>query len=347
MRGQGSSRFRRLCCALAAATLLPSCSAQQNYSVAMPPLVLGNAMAAGITDGRSRFREIFCAVEKDHGGAFPNDRPCSEALHQLNFETPPSGKPVHLGPARVRMHFVIVPGIYGECAETMARPFQDAIKPMKRLGWNVQPLDISGRASSEANAEAIRHDLRQIRLAPGEKLVLLGYSKGMSDLIELLGNNPEQVIPPDSSIISITGAVNGTPLADANAALYTHVWRVPLPGCAPADGGGVASLTRLHRLNYLVQHPLPPAFHYYSLPAFTDAQHISSFLRSGYSALANTDPRNDGNMLFYDSILPSSTLLGYANSDHWALVLPFAIYAPDRARLFATHNDYPRVVLLE
>ena len=343
----GLSCLRARASLLLAASLLSACGASQPYSLDIPPVLLAPASAAGIADGRARFREIFCAVQKDHGAAFPYDRPCDEALHRLGYEPPGGGDPVFLGPARVPLRIVVVPGIFGECVQGMARPFEDTIAPLKALGWTVQPLDISGRSSSAANAEAIRSKLRDLRLRPGEKLVLVGYSKGMSDLIELLGNHPEQVIPPGSSIVSVTGVVAGTPIADGSERIYRAFWWVPIPACRPGDGGGVASLTRRHRLNYLATHPLPSNLHYYSLPAFTTRENISSFLRNGHSALSKLDPRNDGNVIFHDSILPRSTLLGYANSDHWALTLPFSQQAPFRSKFFATRNNFPRVILLE
>ncbi|GAA4725031.1 hypothetical protein GCM10023325_23470 [Sphingomonas lutea] len=229
----------------------------------------------------------------------------------------------------------------------MAKPFEDAIAPLAKLGWTVQPLRVDGRSSSKANAEQIRAQLRTIKLGPTEKLVLIGYSKGMSDIIELLGAGADDVIPAGSSIISVTGVVAGTPIADGGERLYRKFWWVPFPSCQPGDGGGVASLTRKHRLNYLEQHPLPGKFRYYSLPAFTTRDNISSYLRNPHVQLSRIDPRNDGNVIFHDSVLPGSTLLGYANSDHWALTLPFSLQAPFRSKFFATRNEFPRVVLLE
>lgn len=51
---------------------------------------------AGVTEGRSQFREIYCAVRRDHGAALPYDRPCedSAALWRLPGEPPPTGRPV-------------------------------------------------------------------------------------------------------------------------------------------------------------------------------------------------------------------------------------------------------------
>jgi hypothetical protein len=298
-------------------------------------------------DERARFTEIFCAVEKDHGARFPYDRPCGQSLHLTGAAPHPGNDPVYLGPARIKLRIVVVPGILGECVAGIAKPFEDAAKPLARQGWRVQVLHVAGRSGSAANALQIRDQIRTLGLQPGERLVLIGYSKGMSDILELLGSADQAVVPSGSSIVSVTGVVRGTPVADSASGLYRAFSRVPLPHCPPGDGKGVESLTRAHRLAWLAAHELPARLHYYSLPAFTDKANVSIALRNGWSTLARVDPRNDGQVIASDAVIPGSTLLGYANSDHWALVLPFALKAPVRARLFATQNDYPRVVLLE
>jgi len=302
---------------------------------------------AAADESRARFREIFCAVEADHGAHFPCDEPCSQALHKLAGEPPPTGRPVYLGKARVRLRIVIVPGILGECVEKMATPYEDAVEPLVELGWRIQTLRVGGRSGSAANARQIRDELRALHLAPDEKLVLIGYSKGMSDILELLGSADAGVIPPDSSIVSVTGVVRGTPIADRASRAYRHFRWLPLPGCGPGDGLGVESLTRAYRLHWLAAHKLRMDLHYFSLPAFTNRPNVSWILRQSWDSLAREDPHNDGNVIATDAIIPGSQVLGYANSDHWALVLPFALEAPRRARLFATRNAYPRVVLLE
>jgi hypothetical protein len=52
-------------------------------------------------------------------------------------------------------------------------------------------------------------------------------------------------------------------------------------------------------------------------------------------------------MIFYDEIVPGSTLLGYVNADHWAVALPIARSHDTIASLFVTENAYPREALLE
>lgn len=300
-----------------------------------------------VADGRARFREIFGAVQADHGSAYPYNRRCSLALHRLPDEPPPSGKPVYLGPARQKLRIVIVPGIFGECVERMAVPFEDAVWPLRQHGWSVETLRVSGRSGSAANARQIGDQLGKLSLAPDEKLVMIGYSKGMSDILELIVSSDGACIPTGSSIVSLAGVVRGTPLADSAARAYQAFSWIPFPGCRPGDRMGVASLTRSHRLNWLATNKLPARLRYYSICAYAAPDNVSMALKIGWRALARSDSRNDGNVIASDSVIPGSQLLGYANADHWALALPFALRAPLRSKLFATRNEYPRVVLLE
>jgi hypothetical protein len=77
------------------------------YDTGTPPVVLTPATHAGIVDGRGRLREIFCGSSADHGAALPYRRPCDEALHRLDGEPPPTGRPVNLGKAIVPLDVVV------------------------------------------------------------------------------------------------------------------------------------------------------------------------------------------------------------------------------------------------
>jgi hypothetical protein len=59
---------------------------------------------------------------------------------------------------------------------------------------------------------------------------------------------------------------------------------------------------------------------------------ISSILSSSYDKLARIDARNDSQMIFYDQVIPGSTLVGYINADHWALAVPIARHTRRSAR---------------
>ncbi len=354
----------RIVAAAVLALAVAGCGPSLKFSTDMPPLILTTAQAAGLTDARARFREILCAVDTAHG--YYRDRPCDSLLHRLGNEPAPGGGPVALGVSPIKLRIRIVPGIFGQCAEDRATPFLDAVDPrpgkgydLGQFGFDVAALQVSGRGSSAQNAaqieEQLRADLARKPLAPGERLVLIGHSKGMSDLIEFIARERsksprEQAVSPlpeGSSIVSLSGVVAGTPIADMGEDIYRPLRHVSVPGCAADDGGGVTSLTRRERLKFLAQHPLPADLHFYSVAAFTRAANISAALRPTYDALARTDARNDGNVIFTDSIIPHSTVLGYLDADHWAVAMPFEIYAPAFARVVASRNHFPRVVLLE
>lgn len=330
---------------------LAACTRSLPLSLDTPPLILTAASLAKVSDARGRFREVLCAIDAERG--YYKDWTCTRMLHTLNLEPAGTGVPVELGQVRAKLRIRIVPGIFGECVKRLATPFYDAISPredngykLAQFGIDVAALEVSGRSSSASNAEQIRVQLKAMKLQPDEHLVLIGHSKGMSDLIELIGGD-RTAVPLGSSIVSLTGVVAGTPLADHGESAYGLVNRIPLPGCNAGDGGGVESLTRRHRLNYLAQHTLPKDLRYYSIPAFTERARISSGMKVSHAMLAKIDARNDGNVIFHDSVIPGSTLLGYLNADHWAVAMPFATYEPIISRAFATHNRFPRVVLLE
>jgi hypothetical protein len=63
--------------------------------------------------------------------------------------------------------------------------------------------------------------------------------------------------------------------------------------------------------------------------------------------LARIDARNDSQVIFYDQVVPGSTLLGYLNADHWAVAVPINRTHTTIASMFVTQNAYPREALLE
>ncbi len=52
-------------------------------------------------------------------------------------------------------------------------------------------------------------------------------------------------------------------------------------------------------------------------------------------------------MIYADQIVPGSTLLGFLNADHWAVVLPIGRSHRLIGETLVDHNDYPREALLE
>lgn len=311
------------------------------------PLVTVPAQLAGVIDDRARFRQIFCALDADHGARFSTRRTCADSLHRLAGEDAPPSRPVSLGRAggTPLLHIVLIPGMFGQCVKNWARPLEDAAAYLRSQGYRVDTIDVGGRSSSEENADTIARALPQL-LKPGEHLLIIGYSKGLSDILETLAVHP-QAIPPGSTIVSLAGIVSGTPIADHTPALERLVSDVPLPSCGSGDRGAVASVSRRYRVAWLADHPLPTDRSYFSIAAFTDNAHVSRPLEESYRELSAIDPRNDGQVIATDAIIPGSHLLGYLNADHWAVALPLANNVPKLRRVLAGRNDYPREILLE
>ena len=310
------------------------------------PLILTEASNANVQDGRGRFREIYCAIREHHGKSLPNDRPCNRVLHELRDEPQPTGEPVHLGDSYLNLRVIVVPGIFSECIADFISTFSDALEHLHSHGYRTDIIQVGGRSSSAFNALQIRNALMNLDASSEEKIILIGYSKGTPDILEALLLYPE-IQQRISAVVSIAGVVNGSPIADRFAETYRKLLaELPLTFCPSGDGGAVDSLTRSERLQWLSKHTLPATIHYFSLAAFDERNGISKILQAGYDELSEIDPRNDSQVIFYDAILPGSTLLGYVKEDHWAIAMPFSRDIPSLASLI-DKNAFPREVLLE
>ena len=317
------------------------------YDRETPPAALVPIGYAGISDERARFREIFCATQQDHGSRFPDDRPCDQALHRLSGEPVPEGKPVYLGKARLPMRFVFIPGLLEECVADFIQPFSDARPHLESLGFSTDLVMVSGLGGSAQNASQIREAVAAMSLAPDEKLVFIGYSKGATDVLEALVRYPE-LVSRTAAVVTLAGVVSGTPIADDLPDVLKKFADQMFQGkCQPGEGRAFESLSRKERLAWLSANRLPASVRYYSLAAFTDRENISLILRHSYDKLSLVDPLNDSQVIFHDALVPGGALLGYLNADHWAVAVPFNREHPALASAFITRNSFPREVLLE
>jgi hypothetical protein len=177
--------------------------------------------------------------------------------------------------------------------------------------------------------------------------MLVGYSKGAPDILQAIVSYPE-IRGRVAAVVSAAGAIAGSALAN-DATQYQADLLQHFPGatCKSGDGGAVESLRPAVRMKWLAQNPLPRDVRYYSLVTFPQPQRISSILEGSYGKLAQIDPRNDSQVIFYDQVVPDSVLVGYVNADHWALAVPIARSHPTIGSMFVTQNAYPREALLE
>ncbi len=341
--------FGKLCIlALAVvALLLGACGKPLlRYSLETPPLVLAPVSLFNIEDGRGRFREIYCGVQKDHGAELPYNRQCEDVLLRLGNEPEPGGTPVPLGPSKLKLRVLIVPGLFNDCIK-FTSAYSYARAHLELHGYKSENLPVSGVSSSTHNAFEIRNVLLSTDLLPEEKIVLVGYSKGVPDTLEALVAYPE-IQQSIAAVVSVAGAVNGSPVVGlVNKPVQQLLKGIVLPQCPPGVGDPIDSLKRSTRLQWLSHNRLPESIKYFSLVAFAERADISGILKASYDRLAMIDPRNDSQVIFYDAIIPGSTLLGFVKADHWAVAMPFSQDAPRLSAVLIDKNQFPREVLLE
>ncbi|MGA2402883.1 MAG: hypothetical protein ABSG91_14455 [Syntrophobacteraceae bacterium] len=333
-----------------AASMLVSCAARpvRLSPEHIAPSVLLPAAQGGIIDGRGRFREIFkdalrALRSKDAAQAPWEDH---ATLWKLPGESPATGKPTPCGPSGGSFRVVIVPGLLAECVAQKSTAFGDARARLEEIGYKTDYIQTRGRKGSAVNAALVRDAVTA--MPAGERLIFVTHSKGTVDTLEAMVKYPA-LAERTAAVVSVSGAVNGSPLADVFPKFLTKlVHRFPLSSCpAGEDSEAVESLRRNVRISWLSTHQLPKSVRYYSLAAFTTRENTSRILRPFYDILATTEPVNDGMVICSDAIVPGSVLLGYPNADHFAVAMPFSRQTSPLLAALIDKNDYPRAALLE
>jgi hypothetical protein len=308
----------------------------------------------GGTDGRASFRRRFCAaLEREGvGAAAPAD--CDAMLVRLPDEPPdepPEGpadaRPTPTSrPADPTLRVLFVPGLASDCAGQAALIDGELRATVERLGHAFRVLPVSGLSSDAANARRLRD--ATLAATPGaERAVILTHSKGTVDVLRMLVDHPGTQARI-AAVVSLAGAVGGSPLARiaSDDALAVAAWS-PGHDCDAGDLGALASLVPEHRQRWLAEHRLPAGIRYYSLVALPDPGRISPGLRPGHRLLSAIDPRNDGNVLFTDQVIPGATLLGYLNADHWAIATDLGASPNPLVRAVAGAYPFPRRAMVE
>ena len=292
------------------------------YTTDFPGAYLHPIATPPVVDGRERFREIFCwllAEDPDYGNDAGN---CENFLLRLSDEGQLDKNPGPMPAPDTRHRILVVPGLFNECFSSIALPFEASIETLRKRGFRIELLIVSGRSSSNKNAAYIAKFIENMTLNSDEDLLLVGYSKGAVDILNFLVNHPAQARRV-TAVVSVAGAINGSPLAKTFVDTYIHLAKyIQLSQCDPGDGGAIDSLIYSTRLSWLAANPLPHSVEYFSLVSFTRRENINLLLKIWYDMLAVFSPRNDGQLLSVDQIIPGATLLGYANVDHWSIVLP-------------------------
>jgi pimeloyl-ACP methyl ester carboxylesterase len=335
--------LRTACLVVAASALLAGCatmpdSQQLRASVAPYP---GEPLPASL-DGRARYRQIFCEMASADSGTSG----CDHLLWRLQDEPAPARDSPSLPALAQRLQVFVVSGAFSDCREPATVPFEDAIARLGAQGVRIRPVMVSGRSSAAHNARQIADAVDSAGITDGDRVVLVGYSKGAVDALQFLADFPEQARHV-AVVLSVAGAIQGSPLAEQGDWWYRTFLQQAFAGtCDPGDGQVLHSLLPSVRKAWLADHPLPSDVAYYSLAAFTTDEYLSRGLKPAWRVLARHDRRNDGQVVAGDAIIPGSTVLGYVNADHWDLAIALEQQMP---RLSARTSDrqLPRTALLE
>lgn len=335
--------------ALLSLLALYACSSKPmiSYTSEPMPLIMLPASMAGVSDERASFYQLFCQLNQQIGAQLPDYRPCNQALH-----TPPglgvkSEQAIDRSGHLEGITIVLVPGLGWDCIREYLGTAPERTH-VEELGYQILVPPIEGLSSSPRNAEIIHQHIADLGiLHNGRKLLFIGYSKGVPDILETLINYPE-LQKHTLAVVSLAGAVGGTPVADVTSVKTLKNYNlVPGEDCVTADHGALESLKPSVRRRWLAENPLPQNIRYYSLVAYPKPDNISAALKFSYKKLSKIDPRNDSQLLFYDQLLPHSRLLAFMNGDHLAIAVPIAREHKFIGKLAMTHNDYPRELLLE
>jgi hypothetical protein len=306
----------------------------------MPPLQLAVVGQPSVQDGRTRFRTLFCelaARETPHG------LDCEKLLVRLAGE-PEESAPAPLPAHDPRLHLLMVPGGFAECFKDAAL-LPEAVPRLRSAGYPVSTVPISGRSSSTYNTYRIAAAVAHMQLPADSRLVLVGYSKGVVDILEFLVQYPS-LAARVHAVVSISGSVNGSPVANRYGFLYRATEDWILRDCPPGDRGISVDLERERRQSWLARQRFPGHIRYFSIASIAPPEERArAFLHIGGS-LRYIDPLHDGQLIFYDQLLPGSELLGYIRADHWAGALPLQ----EHWHIMATNpagTHFPRGLLLE
>jgi hypothetical protein len=332
-----SARGIRTLCGIAG-LLLFGCTAKSVLPVAetTPPIVLATLGDAGVKDLRHLYRVAVCE-------RLPADSaPCEELILRFPGEASP-GIPLTQRDIANRYRIAFVPGIFSDCFNGTFRPFTDVVEDFKNSGFAVHDFRTAGRASSAENAQRLAKQLAELSPDP-RPLIMVVHSKGLPDVLELLLRYP-QTSQQVAAIVSIAGASNGSAIADDLHEFYRDWFAgLPVPGCDRGTGEEVRDLRRDVRLEWWKRNRSAITVPIFSLVAVPKADRVSPVLKRTHEKLSGIDPRNDGQLLWYDAIVTHGYLLGYVNADHLGVAIAASQQSPALSFLFK--DDVPRPALV-
>jgi hypothetical protein len=298
----------------------------------------------------ARFAELFCSVLAGNH----NEGSWGFCGQYLEMAATPRAIPAddRLDTYRI----LVVPGIFGECVQDVALPWEDAKRHLHDAhATEVEHVSVPAMGSSPFNAKIVSDYLaRQFAGADRRPYIVFAYSKGTPDVLEAIASDAATK-DRIAAVVTVAGAVFGSRLTQGVPQdIVAPLKQLKLGPCSVGDGGGVDSLRRRVRAEALTKVPPVRA---YSITATSRFETTSAVLQDGWRQLQAFSIDQDSQMIREDAIVPGGVYLGTALGDHWAVALPF-----DRVEAFhpgtdpavvqlihrlVSHSRYPRVALFE
>lgn len=291
------------------------------YLLVAPIEARAVAGAPPVRDGRATFRSAFCSILRAEKETASEGSDCDRWMWRLNDEpaADPSLSSAALDPARVEV--VLVTGAFSECMGGQSRPLAAGADRLQAQGARVRAVVVGGRSGSDHNARQIAESLTSSPVDAARTVIMVGYSKGGLDTLRFLVDYPAVAASVDA-VVGVATPAFGSPLADLAAPAYQAlVANLPLSKCAAGDRGVINDLRPAVATQWLTENALPKGMRLYSLPAFAAKDRVARALVPTWKHLGGTEVRNDGQVVTADAIIPGSTLLGFANADHWGIAL--------------------------
>lgn len=273
------------------------------------------------------FSDVFCSVLKQNNPDGEELAPCPQWLETAGREDLP------LGEVSRDYRLLVIPGIFNTCVSDNPAYAVGRKVLAEKYGVSTDILSVPND-SSEDNAKLISDYIEEKWLSDKRPFILVGYSKGTPDIMTALAAYPplrEKV----AAFISTAGASGGSPIADS-LPMQLDAWMGKVKdraGCKGNPAEGFRSLRQDVRRRFLSAHPHPyvPT---YSLAAVIPPDRVPKNAAHTYRMLSAWDPKNDGQLLRMDQIIPESAYLGMAWSDHLNMALVMG-------------EKFPRAALLE
>lgn len=304
-----------------AATLLGGCASTPDARElrSEPVRFRSTDGAPAVDDRRAEFRAVFCDELRREGVATGDDASCGRWLWRLPDERDTGDDQIRSGLSPQELALFIVTGAFSECVGDDARPYIVGADRLRADGAIVETLMVSGRSGTASNARQIAAAIERAQVPAERRIIVVGYSKGALDALRFLVDFPVLAAQVDA-VVSVAGPIYGSPLAEMAEAPYARLLaRLPYDKCPPGDGEVIRSLEPGVATEWLASNPLPKGVRYYSITGFTTREHMARSLVPTWKILNKTDVRNDGQVVAADAVIPGSTLLGFANADHWGI----------------------------